>query len=229
MRLLLVEDDETLIDELKPRLKRAGFAVEVARDGEDGAFLGAEESFDVVVLDLGLPSKPGIQVLREWREAGLDMPVLILTARDSWNERVDGLKSGADDYLGKPFHIEELLARLQALIRRRYGHAQQQVAVAGLLLDPDRQQVRDLAGEWQSLTAIEFRLMRYLMLNAGRILSKTELSEHVYEEDQLRDSNVIEVYINRLRQRFGRELIETRRGQGYLMREQRDAVGDKRL
>ncbi|KEA65303.1 Transcriptional regulatory protein CpxR [Marinobacterium lacunae] len=223
MHLLLVEDDLKLVEALKPRLKQAGFAVEVAHDGEDGAFLGTEENFDVVVLDLGLPRKPGLEVLRQWRSAGLDMPVLILTARDSWNERVDGLKAGADDYLGKPFHIEELLARLQALIRRRHGHARQQIDVAGLLLDPDRQEVRDRQGQWQSLTGIEFRLMRYLMLNAGRILSKTELSEHVYEEDQLRDSNVIEVYINRLRQRFGRELIETRRGQGYLLPEQPSA------
>ncbi|MBV1789088.1 response regulator transcription factor [Marinobacterium sp. D7] len=219
MHLLLVEDDLKLVDELKPRLKQAGFAVEVANDGEDAAFLGAEESFDIVVLDLGLPRKPGLQVLKEWRSAGLDMPVLILTARDSWNERVDGLKAGADDYLGKPFHVEELLARLEALIRRRHGHVRQQIEVAGLQLDPDKLQVRDRQGQWHSLTGIEFRLLRYLMLNAGRVLSKTELSEHVYEEDQLRDSNVIEVYINRLRQRFGRELIETRRGQGYRLRE----------
>jgi len=215
MHLLLVEDDQSLVNELKPRLQKAGYAVEVASDGEDAAFLGEEEAFDAVILDLGLPRRPGLEVLKGWRAAGRRMPVLILTARDAWHERVDGLKAGADDYLGKPFHVEELLARLEALIRRNHGQASQTLSVAGLTLDADRQQVRGRDGEWQPLTGIEFRLLRYLMLNAGRLLSKTELSEHVYEEDQLRDSNVIEVYINRLRQRFGRDLIETRRGQGY--------------
>ncbi|MFC6671924.1 response regulator transcription factor [Marinobacterium aestuariivivens] len=222
MRLLLVEDDRALVDQLKPRLQKAGFAVEVAGDGEDAAFLGEEEDFDAVILDLGLPRRPGLDVLRGWRAAGLRMPVLILTARDAWHERVDGLKAGADDYLGKPFHVEELLARLEALIRRNHGQASPTLSAAGLTLDADRQQVQDRDGEWQTLTGIEFRLLRYLMLNAGRVLSKTELSEHVYEEEQLRDSNVIEVYINRLRQRFGRDLIETRRGQGYCLVDRRE-------
>lgn len=217
MRILLVEDDTRLVDELRPRLQRSGYAVEVAQDGEDGAFLGSEEQFDAVILDLGLPRLPGMEVLRRWRAQGNLVPVLILTARDSWNERVDGLKAGADDYLGKPFHPEELLARLEALIRRRHGQATHLLNAAGLTLDPDRQQVRQDEDDWQPLTGIEFRLLRYLMLNADRVLSKTELSEHVYEEERLRDSNVIEVYINRLRQRFGRNLIETRRGQGYLL------------
>lgn len=222
MRLLLVEDDETLVAELRTRLKQAGFAVEVALDGEDGAFLGEEETFDAVILDLGLPKRSGLEVLAQWRASGRDMPVLILTARDSWQERVDGLKAGADDYLGKPFQVEELLARLEALIRRRHGQSGAQLRVAGLILDTDRQQVCDASGKWHSLTGIEFRLLRYLMMNAGKVLSKTELSEHVYEEQQLRDSNVIEVYINRLRQRFGRDLIETRRGQGYCLVPGRD-------
>ncbi len=222
MRILLVEDDTKLIEELRPRLQRAGYAVEVATDGEDGAFLGSEELFDAVVLDLGLPRLPGLEVLKQWRAQGNLVPVLILTARDTWNERVDGLKAGADDYLGKPFHPEELMARLEALIRRRHGQATHLLSAGGLTLDPDRQQVRAGDEEWQPLTGIEFRLLRYLMMNADRVLSKTELSEHVYEEERLRDSNVIEVYINRLRQRFGRGLIETRRGQGYRLPSAKD-------
>lgn len=217
MKLLLVEDDIEQVGQLKAALKKAGYAVEVAQDGIDGEFLGHEETFDAVILDLGLPQRSGLEVLRNWRQAGRDMPVLILTARDAWHERVDGLKAGADDYLGKPFHVEELLARLEALVRRHHGHASSHLEVAGLQLDLDRQQVRDAHQQWHTLTGTEFRLLRYMMLNADRILSKTELSEHVYEEEHLRDSNVIEVYINRLRQRLGKALIETRRGQGYCL------------
>ncbi len=215
MRLLLVEDDNALVNRLKPELKSAGFAVEVSVDGVDAEFMGLEEAFDVIVLDLGLPKKPGMQVLQSWRSAGCTTPVLILTARDAWHERVDGLKAGADDYLGKPFHTEELLARLEALVRRQHGHASSLLEVAGLQLDSDRQTVVDAQGQQHQLTGVEFRLLRYLMLNPDRILSKTQLSEHVYEEDQLRDSNVIEVYINRLRQYLGKNVILTRRGQGY--------------
>lgn len=217
MRILLVEDDVRLVAELKPRLQQAGFAVETAHDGVDGEFLGREEHFDAVILDLGLPLRPGLEVLTNWRSAGLDMPVLVLTARDAWHERVDGLKAGADDYLGKPFHVEELLARLEALVRRHHGHASSRLQVAGLELDNDLQLVRDQQGLEHPLTGREFRLLRYMMLNADRVLSKSELSEHVYEEEDLRDSNVIEVYINRLRQRFGKHCILTRRGQGYVM------------
>lgn len=217
MRILLVEDDLTLIAGLKPSLQHAGFAVEEAHDGIDGEFLGREEAFDAVILDLGLPRRPGLEVLGNWRSAGLTMPVLVLTARDAWHERVDGLKAGADDYLGKPFHVEELLARLEALVRRHHGHASSRLQVAGLELDSDLQLVRDRQGVEHPLTGKEFRLLRYMMLNADKVLSKTELSEHVYEEEDLRDSNVIEVYINRLRQRFGKSCILTRRGQGYVM------------
>lgn len=217
MRILLVEDDLTLIAGLKPSLQQAGFAVEEAHDGVDGEFLGREEAFDAVILDLGLPRRPGLEVLGNWRSAGLTMPVLVLTARDAWHERVDGLKAGADDYLGKPFHVEELLARLEALVRRHHGHASSRLQVAGLELDNDLQLVRDRLGVEYPLTGKEFRLLRYMMLNADKVLSKTELSEHVYEEEDLRDSNVIEVYINRLRQRFGKSCILTRRGQGYVM------------
>lgn len=217
MRLLLVEDDLAQIERLKPGLQRAGYAVEEAHNGIDAEFWGLEETFDAVILDLGLPQKSGLEVLKSWRAAGRDHPVLILTARDTWHERVDGLKAGADDYLGKPFHIEELLARLEALIRRRHGQTDSCLRAGGVILDPDRQQATDAAGTTHQLTGKEFRLLRYLMLNADKVLSKSQLSEHVYEEDQLRDSNVIEVYINRLRHRFGKSLIETRRGQGYVL------------
>lgn len=217
MRILLVEDDLTLIGRLKPLLQQAGYAVEEAHDGIDGEFLGNEEPFDAVILDLGLPGRSGLEVLRNWRAAGRRMPVLVLTARDAWHERVDGLKAGADDYLGKPFHVEELLARLEALVRRHHGHASTRLQVAGIALDTDRQLAWDREGREQPLTGKEFRLLRYMMLNADKVLSKTELSEHVYEEEDLRDSNVIEVYINRLRQRFGKATIVTRRGQGYVL------------
>lgn len=218
MRLLLVEDDPDLVEGLRPVLKRAGYAVEVAVNGVDAAFLGKEEDFDAVILDLGLPGRSGLEVLREWRSAGMNTPVLILTARDAWHERVDGLKAGADDYLGKPFHGPELLARLEAIMRRHTGRSDNTLTASGITLDIDRQQATTKDGRQHQLTGTEFRLLRYLMANPDRIISKTELSEHVYEEEQLKDSNVIEVYINRLRRRFGHELIETRRGQGYQLR-----------
>lgn len=218
MRLLLVEDDADLVADLHPILKRAGYAVEVAGNGIDAAFLGQEEDFDVVILDLGLPGKPGLEVLKEWRANGMAAPVLILTARDAWHERVDGLKAGADDYLGKPFHGAELLARIEAILRRRAGRSDNLLQAAGVTLDVDRQQATGPDGQHHQLTGIEFRLLRYLMADPGRIVSKTELSEHVYEEEQIKDSNVIEVYINRLRRLFGRDFIETRRGQGYRLR-----------
>ena len=215
MKLLLVEDDDNLVQELKPRLNRAGYTVEVADNGIDGEFLGMEELFDVVILDLGLPQKSGLDVLKHWRSQQLAMPVLILTARDAWHERVDGLKAGADDYLGKPFHSEELLARLEVLIRRRFGQSANQLCCAGVILNTDQQCVTNSENETFELTGIEYRLLHYLMSNPGKVISKTELSERMYEEDQLKDSNVIEVYINRLRKLLGKTTIETRRGQGY--------------
>lgn len=219
MRLLLVEDDTDLVDSLKPALMGAGYAVEQVGNGIDGQFLGEEEDFDVVILDLGLPGKPGMEVLSHWRRKGLEMPVLILTARDAWHERVDGLKAGADDYLGKPFHTQELLARLEALVRRKFGHADNQLSHAGVTLNVETQTVVNADNDKYELTAIEFRLLHYLMMNPDKVISKTELSERIYEEEQLKDSNVIEVYINRLRQRLGKAFIETRRGQGYRLRE----------
>lgn len=215
MKLLLIEDDTHLTDALQPVLRSAGYAVEVTHDGVDGEFLGNELQPDLIVLDLGLPGKSGLDVLRSWRAAGNRTPVLVLTARDAWHERVDGLKAGADDYLGKPFHTAELLARLEAIARRHGGQASNGLSWRGVTLDTERQQATCADGRVIDLTAIEFRLLRYLMQHPHDVHSKTRLSEHVYEEEQQRDSNVLEVYINRLRQYFGKDFIETRRGQGY--------------
>lgn len=215
MKLLLAEDDIKLAEYLLLNLKASGYVVEWADNGVDAEFLALEEEFDGVILDLGLPRKPGLEVLRNWRIQKLEAPVLILTARDSWQERVDGLRAGADDYLGKPFKIEELLARLEAILRRRFGRADNSLNLDDIELDIGARMVTVAYGKSTRLTAIEFRLLRYLMLNPGRILSKTELSEHVYEEEQIKDSNVIEVYINRLRSILGKERIATHRGQGY--------------
>ena len=215
MRLLLVEDDPQIIALLKPELQQQGYAVEIACNGIDGEFAGTDRHVDLIVLDLGLPGKSGLTLLNNWRAAGVSTPVLILTGRDAWHERVDGLKAGADDYMGKPFHIEELLARIAALIRRRNGITHSDLQVGLLRLSNDQQTVTDGAGQCHALTGIEFRLLRYFMMNPGVILSKTLLSEHVYEEEMLRDSNVIEVYVNRLRQLLGKTAITTKRGQGY--------------
>lgn len=221
MRLLLVEDDHELASGIAGDLRHAGYAVDTADNGIDAEFLGREQLYDAVVLDLGLPGKPGLAVLEAWREAGLDTPVLILTARDAWSERVLGLKAGADDYLGKPFHVEELLARLQALLRRSTGRAAPELSVGGLRLDEERQRVFLPGGAEAELTGTEFRLLRYLMSHPDRVLSKSRLIEHVYEGDFDRDSNVLEVYVRRLRDKIGRDYIETRRGQGYLFRGRR--------
>ena len=218
MRLLLVEDDPELASGLTARLAAAGFAVDHAGNGIDGEFMGRETAYDAIVLDLGLPGRPGLEVLANWRAAGIATPVLILTARDSWHERVDGLRAGADDYLGKPFHAEELLARLQALIRRSSGQAGAQLNVGGLRLDEERQLALLDDGREIALTGTEFRLLRYFMLHPGSVLSKTRLTEHVYDQDFDRDSNLIEVYVRRLREKLGAERIETRRGQGYVFR-----------
>lgn len=216
MRLLLVEDDRTLAASLRKDLERSGFAVDTADNGIDAEFMGDEEPYDLVVLDLGLPGKPGLEVLKGWRERDNRVPVIVLTGRDAWHERVEGFKAGADDYLGKPFHIEELVMRIQALLRRSHDKAGQTLQSGGLELDEEGQQVKLPNGEWVDLTGTEFRLLRYFMLNPGKVLSKTRLTEHVYEQDFDLDSNVIEVYIRRLRDILGKERIQTRRGQGYL-------------
>jgi len=219
MRLLLVEDDLELGQQLKSDLARAGFAIDLVDNGVDAEFMGDEEAYDVVVLDLGLPQRPGLEVLQNWRGRGNKIPVVILTARDAWHEKVDGFKAGADDYLAKPFHIEELLMRIQAVVRRNNDQTGgDELKVAGLNLDEDKQSVRTAAGDVFELTGTEFRLLRYFMLHPDRLLSKSILTEHVYDYDSDKDSNVIEVYINRLRQKLGKEIIQTKRGQGYVFK-----------
>ncbi len=219
MRLLLVEDDVDLGQQLKQDLARSGFAVDLVDNGVDAEFMGDEEAYDLVVLDLGLPQRPGLEVLQNWRARGNKVPVVILTARDAWHEKVDGFKAGADDYLAKPFHTEELLMRIQAVIRRNKDQTGgEELKVAQLTLDEERQTVTTVAGDVFELTGTEFRLLRYFMLHPGRILSKSVLTEHVYDYDSDKDSNVIEVYINRLRHKLGKELIQTKRGQGYIFR-----------
>jgi len=216
MRILIVEDDPVLSEHLKKDIARAGFAVDTADNGVDGEFMGDEDPYDAVILDLGLPQRPGLKVLENWRKRDNRVPVIILTARDAWHEKVEGFKAGADDYLAKPFHVEELLARINALIRRGHGQTGGELNVAGLTLNEDRQTVTAADGQETELTGIEFRLLRYFMLHPGQILSKSRITEHVYDFDSDKDSNVIEVYINRLRQKLGKELIATRRGQGYV-------------
>lgn len=216
MRVLIVEDDNDLSSQLARDLAKAGYAVDSADNGIDAEFMGREEPYDLIVLDLGLPKRPGLEVLQNWRKAGNRVPVIILTARDAWHEKVEGFKAGADDYVAKPFHIEELMARMQAVIRRHKDQVSGALQVAGLVLDEERQSVTIASGESHELTGTEFRLLRYFMLHPGRLLSKSVLTEHVYEYEADKDSNVIEVYVNRLRQKLGKELIETRRGQGYI-------------
>lgn len=216
MRLLLAEDDPALAANLRADLGDAGFAVDHADNGVDAEFLGRETPYDAIVLDLGLPGRNGLEVLRNWRADGVATPVIVLTARDAWHQRVDGLKAGADDYLGKPFHLPELLARLQTIIRRRDGLNDGPLHSGGLRLDEERQVALLPNGGEAALTGTEFRLLRYFMLHPGSVLSKTRLTEHVYDQDFDRDSNLIEVYVRRLREKLGAARIETRRGQGYV-------------
>ncbi len=218
MRLLLAEDNVALADELCALLRSAGYAVDWRADGRDVAELGAVEPYDLCVLDLGLPGVSGLQVLRTWREQHNRLPVLVLTARGSWTERVEGLRAGADDYLSKPFHHDELLLRIQALLRRSHGAQPSAVLSAvGLELDEQTQRV-SRNGQSFELSASEFRLLRYFMLNPGQVLSKSRLADHLYDYEAERDSNVLEVLVNHLRRKLGREIIETRRGQGYVLR-----------
>ncbi len=223
MRILVVEDDPHVARQVEATLAKAGYVVDVAHDGEEGHFLGETEPYDAVVLDLGLPAVDGLTVLRRWREAGRDVPVLVLTARDTWRDTVTGLRAGADDYLSKPFELEELLARIEALIRRAAGHANPVIACGPIRLDTGTGRVtfKDALVE---LTALEFRTLSYLMHHAGRVISKTELTEHIYGQDFDRDSNVIEVLINRLRKKLAPELITTLRGRGYRLAPPEDAA-----
>ena len=218
MRLLIIEDDADLGPLLKRDLSKAGFAADLASNGRDGEILGNIEPYDAVVLDLGLPQKSGLEVLSGWRAKGNNVPVIVLTARDAWHERVDGFKAGADDYLGKPFHTEELIARISALIKRSNMQTSGVLRAGPLSLDEEQQVVRTDDGVAFELTGTEFRLLRYFMHNSNKILSKSQLTEHVYDYDSDKDSNVIEVYVKRLRQKLGKDIIETRRGQGYIFR-----------
>ena len=214
MKLLLVEDDPTLRSQLRTGLAEAGYALDEADNGRDAQHLGDTEAFDAVVLDLGLPVVDGLTVLKRWREAGRTMPVLILTARDSWHEKVAGIDAGADDYLAKPFHMEELLARVRALIRRAQGLASPMLKCGALTLDTRSSRVT-LDGQPVALTSHEFRLLAYLMHRPGSVVSRTELTEHLYAQDFDRDSNTIEVFIGRLRRKLPADTIETVRGMGY--------------
>ncbi|HEX9648649.1 MAG TPA: response regulator transcription factor [Alphaproteobacteria bacterium] len=214
MRVLVVEDDTTLAAQLRAALDQAGYAVDAAGDGEEAQFLGETEPYDVVVLDLGLPVVDGVTVLERWRRAGHAVPVLILTARDSWHDKVAGFDAGADDYLAKPFRMEELLARLRALIRRASGHASARLACGPIELDTARSQVT-VEGAPVKLTAHEYKLLAYLMHHQGQVVSRTELIEHIYDQSFDRDSNTIEVFVARLRKKLGVPAIETVRGLGY--------------
>ena len=215
---IIVEDDPSVADALESLLSGAGLPVRVFASAEEFIHSASLTAEDTMIVDLGLPGKPGLAVLREWRAAANRVPVLILTARDGWAERVEGLQAGADDYLGKPFHVEELLARIQALLRRAAPVPDTELRAGDWRLDEARQCLVDRAGNEQALTATEFRLLRYFMRHPDEVLSKTRLSEHVYDYDAERDSNVIEVYVRRLRGLLGNERIETRRGQGYVFR-----------
>ena len=214
MRVLVVEDSAALAAQLRVALVDAGFAVDSAPDGEEGLFLGETEPYDAVVLDLGLPRLDGLSVLRRWRAGQHAMPVLILTARGSWTEKVEGLNAGADDYLAKPFAMAELVARLHALIRRAHGHAQSEIACGRLCIDTAAQTVT-LEGVAVRLTAMEYRLLECLAHHLGQPVSKTELTEHLYSQDFDRDSNTLEVIVGRLRRKLGDDIIETVRGLGY--------------
>ena len=214
MRILLVEDDVDLSRQLKRALSDAGYAVDHAPDGEEAAFLGETEPYDAIILDLGLPKIDGAAVLEGWRRAALTTPVLILTARGAWSEKVASFDAGADDYLTKPFHTEELLARLRALVRRSAGHATPNLSCGALRLDP-RAARASVAGEPLRLTSLEYRLLHYMILHQERVISRTELVEHLYDQDFDRDSNTIEVFIGRLRKKIGPDRVETIRGLGY--------------
>ena len=218
MRVLVVEDEPALREQLVDRLRREGYAVDAAGDGEEGLYFGREYPIDLAVVDLGLPKLSGIEVIRTWRSEERAFPILILTARARWQEKVEGLEAGADDYVAKPFQIEEVLARMRALIRRASGIADSVVRCGEVALDTSSQEVT-VQDRRLDLTAYEYRLLHYLMLNHGKVVSKSELTDHIYDEDADRDSNVIEVFVGRLRRKLDPENtirpIETLRGRGY--------------
>jgi len=219
MRLLLVEDDPVLGAQLHKQLGKSGYAADWVQDGQEAEVQGSIEPYDLVVLDLGLPGKPGLEVLKSWRAQGMKLPVIVLTARGTWQEKVEGFNAGADDYVPKPFQTEELLARIGAVLKRAAGAAPESLKAKGLLLDETLQTVKVDNEEPQQLTATEFRLLRYFMMHPGQLLSKTRLTDHVYEYDSDKDSKVMEVYVNRLRKKIGAQWIQTRKGQGYVFSE----------
>jgi two-component system, OmpR family, response regulator len=221
MRILVVEDDTDLNRQIVSALGDAGYVVDKALDGEEGHFLGETEPYDAVILDLGLPILDGVSVLEKWRRAGKKMPVLILTARDRWSDKVAGFDAGADDYVTKPFHMEEVLARIRALVRRSAGHATSELTCGPVALDTKGARVT-VNGMPIKLTSLEFRLLAYLMHHAGKVVSRTELVEHLYDQDFDRDSNTVEVFVGRLRKKLGVDVLHTIRGMGYCMSEQVD-------
>ena len=223
MRLLVVEDDPDLRRQLTAALEDAGYAVDAAKDGEEGHFLGDTEPYDAVVLDLGLPIIDGVSVLEKWRRSGRKMPVLILTARDRWSDKVAGFDAGADDYVAKPFHMAEVLARIRALLRRAAGHASSEISVGPVVLDTKSARV-SVDGLPVKLTSLEFRLLSYLMHHKGKVVSRTELVEHLYDQDFDRDSNTVEVFVGRLRKKLGVDVLHTIRGMGYTLTEPDNAA-----
>jgi len=214
MRVLVVEDDPDLNRQLTTALTDAGYVVDTVADGEEGHFLGDTEPYDAVILDLGLPVIDGVTVLEKWRRSGHKMPVLILTARDRWSDKVQGFDAGADDYVAKPFHLEEVLARVRALLRRSVGHAKSEFVCGPVRLDSRTGRVA-VDGNPVKLTSHEYRLLAYLMHHQDKVVSRTELTEHLYDQDFDRDSNIIEVFIGRLRKKLGADVIQTVRGLGY--------------
>lgn len=217
MRILLVEDEPVLAQQIKSVLMTEGYAVDIAPDGIEAETLGLSQPYDTIVLDMGLPGRDGMQVLKHWRAAGMGAPVLILSARDGWTDRVDGLDAGADDYLTKPFHMPELCARLRAMIRRKSEQANPLFERDDVVFDSRTNQVM-VAGHGVNLTAQEMAVLSYLFHNAGRLVSRTELSQHIYQHDGERESNTIAVFINRLRKKLGDDLIDTVRGRGYVIK-----------
>ena len=218
MRVLIVEDEPTLGTQLKNTLEGAGYAVDLATDGEDGHYMGSTENYDAIILDLGLPEIDGLTVLDRWRKEGKATPVLVLTARNGWSDRVAGLDGGADDYLAKPFQTQELIARLRALIRRASGNASSELIAGDVRLDTRSGRVT-LAGEPVKMTAQEYKLLSYLIHHKGKVVSRTELIEHIYDQDFDRDSNTIEVFVTRIRKKLGADVISTIRGLGYSLDE----------
>jgi two-component system OmpR family response regulator len=214
MRILVVEDDRDLNGQLGRALRDAGYVVDSAFDGEEGHFLGDTEPYDCVILDIGLPKLDGLSVLEKWRREGRGMPVLLLTARDRWSDKVQGIDAGADDYVAKPFHVEEVLARVRALVRRAAGHASNTLVAGPVMIDLKASRVT-VDGTPIKLTSHEYKVLEYLMHHPGKVVSRTELTEHLYDQDFDRDSNTIEVFVGRLRKKLGVEVIETVRGMGY--------------